>query len=462
MRLYGVFGLEADILVSNALIIPMTERYKIFRRYSIVISDGKIVHVEPSSKIDKDVKAEVKIDARGHVALPGLINTHVHLYQNLLKGTIDNMPLIEWNNTVLIPLARVMRDYRLKRFYDLDYYVTLLAIIEMIKSGTTTFNCLDSITPPMPKAIGESGIRGVCSPVLVDKWLPEDLLAPLDWQVKIIRKIISKYMNAYDGRVKFMIGPTTVFTSTEKLLKEAMNIADEFGIGIHMHVNETKWEVEWAEKNLGMPIVKYLDSIGMLSRHFLAIHCVWCNDEELEIIKERNVHVSHNPESNMKLASGVAPVPKMLRMGINVALATDGAASNDNLDMIEAMRIAAMLGKVSTLDAQSIISWDVLEMATINGAKALGLEKEIGTIEEGKKADIILIDMRKPHILPIHDPANAVVYCCSSSDVSTVIVDGKLVMHRREILTINEKEVVKEAVKLGKKALKEAGFKPLY
>ncbi|OYT49946.1 MAG: hypothetical protein B6U73_04785, partial [Desulfurococcales archaeon ex4484_204] len=289
--------MEVDILISNAFIVPMTKRGVVLRRHSIAIRDGRVVQVGPSSEVDKDVKASEVIDARGCVALPGFVNTHVHLYQNLLKGTIDDLPLVEWNNRLLVPISRAIRDYRLRRFYDPDYYVTLLAVIEMVKSGTTTFNCLDGLTPAIPKAVGDSGVRAVYSPVMVDRWLPEDLLLPLEVQVRAVKSFIRKYMNAYNGRLKFMVGPTTVFTSTEDLLRESMNIARELDVGIHMHVNETRYEVEWAQKNLGMRVIEYLDSIKMLSSRFLAVHCVWCSDEELEVIRVRGAHVSHNPES---------------------------------------------------------------------------------------------------------------------------------------------------------------------
>jgi len=455
-----VSGVEASILISNALVIPMSKRYEILRRTSIVIDGDKIVDIGSSNRVDREVKAEVKINARGFVALPGLINTHVHLYQNLLKGTVDNLPLVEWNNRILIPLARVMRDYRLRIDYSVDYYSTLLAIIEMIKTGTTTFNCLDGITPAIPKTIGDSGIRGIYTPVVIDKWIPEDLILPRSEQIKLAEDIIKKYHNSYDGRVKCMIGPTTVFTSSEELLRDSMALAEKYNIGIHMHVNETRFEVEWAKRNLGKTIVEYLEELGMLKYRFLAVHCVWCTDKEIEIMKNRGISVSHNPESNMKLASGVAPIPKMLKMGINVALATDGAASNDNLDMIEAMRITALLHKVVTLDPSTIVAWDVLEMATIRGAKALGLDKEIGSIEEGKKADIILIDMRKPHLQPIHDPVSIIVYCANGSDVDTVIVGGKVIMRNRRIKTISERDILKKALKVCRRALREAGFKP--
>ncbi len=457
----SVSSLEASILISNALVVPMNKRYNVLRKTSIVIDDNEIVQVGPSDKIDKEVKAEVKINAKGFVALPGLVNTHVHLYQNLLKGLADNLSLIEWNNKILIPLVRVIRKYRLQMDYSLDYYSSILAIIEMIKTGTTTFNCLDGASFAIPQAIADTGIRAVYTPVIADRWIPEDLIPPREEQVKIVEDTIRRCHNSYNGRVKCMIGPTTVFTSTEELLRDAMTIANKYNIGIHMHVNETLFEVEWAKRNLGKSVIEYLDELGILKYKFLAVHCIWCTDKELEILKDRRVSVSHNPESNMKLSSGIAPIPKMIKKGINVALGTDGAASNDNLDMVEAMRITALLHKVTTLNPSTVIAWDVLEMATVNGAKALGLDKEIGSIEEGKKADIILIDVRKPHLQPIYDPVATIVYSASGSDVDTVIIDGKIIMKKRRLQLINERRVFKEAIRICKRALKEAGFSPL-
>lgn len=451
--------MEADIIISNAIIIPMTKRGLVLRRHSIVICDGVIKAIGPSSRIDYEYKAPIRINAKGYAALPGFINTHTHLYQTLIRGTIDTEELISWNNRVLVPLARALMEYRLNKGYEIDYYYTMLSIIEMIRCGITTFNCLDAITPGIPRAIGDSGVRGVYTPVLVDRWLPKDLLPPLEEQIRACRRLIEEFRGKYGGRLRFMIGPTTVFTSSEKLLKEALRLSREYGIGIHMHVNETRFEVEWAKRNLGMTVIEYLDSLGLISRRFLAVHCVWCTDKELEILKDRGASVSYNPESNMKLASGIAPVSKMIKMGINVALGTDGPASNDNLDMIETIRITALLHKVITMNPKALTAWDVLEMATINGARALGMEDLIGTIEVGKRADIVLIDLRDVHTQPLHDIAQAVVYSARSSDIDTVIIDGRLIMRRRKILAFDAKKIARKAIKIGRRILRKAGFR---
>ena len=441
---------EADILIENALIITLDKNNDTFKG-SVVIRDGSIIDVIRGRKeaLREEYTARHVINGRGMILLPGFINTHVHVYQAFIRAYPDYLPLVKWCKHVLFPFYSVVLHHQSRNDYTLGYYAALLSAIEMIRSGTTCAVCQDTFNPTLPEALSRIGLRAVYAITLADKWLPKDCLPELSPKELVERadKVIRTWHGAGDGMIACMLAPSAVFTCSDELLREVSFYSKLRGIGVSIHVNETKWEVEWAEKNLGLSVVEYLNELGLVSSKLLAVHCVWCNEHELRILKSKGASVSHNPESNMKLASGVAPVPKMLRMGINVALATDGAASNDNLDMIEAMRIAALLHKVATGNAKVITALDVLKMATINGAKALGMADKIGSIEIGKKADVILINYRSPHLQPLHDPIKGVVYCCNNSDVYTVIINGRLVMYKRRILTVNEKEVIKNAIK---------------
>ena len=415
-----------SILVRNTIIIGNE-----IKKGSILIDDDKISEISTDLS-SKD--ADSVINGEGKVLIPGLVNTHTHLSMTLMRGLADDLILDKWLNNHIWPTEANLEEKH-------SYAGSKLACAEMIKSGTTTCNDMYFFMEGVAKALDESGIRGNITHGMLDMGDEEKRKA----EYKESLNIIEKCHNTADGRIKVSLGPHAPYTCSTELLDWVRKKASQLGVRIHMHVSETEFEVKNViETYEGRPF-EYLDRIGFLAEDVLAAHAVWLSDSEMEIIKNRGVKLSHNPTSNMKLASGISPVAKMLNNDINLSLGTDGAASNNNLDMLEEMKIAALLQKVNTFDPTVLKADDVFKMATIGGATALGWEHEIGTIEEGKKADMVLIDMKTPSLTPYRHPISHLVYSANGGDVDTVICNGKILMECRELLTMDEKEVMVDA-----------------
>ncbi len=421
------------ILIKNALILnPNTDFNN--QTQDILIKNDKIAEI---SKEITDENVDKIIDAEGKILLPGLINTHTHLSMTLFRGLADDLSLDEWLNDNIWPIeANLNGDY--------CYIGALLGVIELIKSGTTTFSDMYFYMEDVAKAVEESGIRAVLSYGMIDFDDEEKRKAELEENLKLIQKC----NNTADGRIKVFFGPHSPYTASEELLKKVRSLADENNIGIHIHVSETQKEIEDVTSQKGLRPFEYLDSIGFLGPDVVCAHCVWLNENEINIIKEKNVKISHNPCSNMKLASGIAPISTLLDNDICVGIGTDGASSNNNLDLIEELKIASLLQKVSTLNPKVLTSDDALAMGTINGARALGLDDEIGTIEVGKKADLILIDTNNANMVP--DSSNLssnIIYSANGSNVDTTICNGQILMENRKLTTLNEEEIYEKAKK---------------
>ena len=417
---------------------------------AVAIEDDKIIDVGKTSDLMKNHKAKKVIDARNMVVLPGLIDTHIHVYQNFLKGMSDDLPLEPWIEKVLIPFGEIMVEEFRAGKDDVGYFSMLMAGLEMIKSGTTTFASIDTLHRKMGQAIEESGLRGFYGMQVSDINSPSWALSRRE-QWRGVEDITRRWHNKSNGRIRCMMAPTWIPICSDECYRESRDFAGTHDMRLHTHIGETKAEVEYTMKLFEKRPVRYLHDIGFLGPDVHAAHCIWLDDHDLDLMAEHDVKVSHNPESNMKLASGVMPMGKMLQRGMTIALAADGCASNDNLDMIEQMRAAAYIQKLVNLDATSMSARKALEMSTINGAKALGMDGEIGSIEIDKKADITMIDMMKPHLQPINDVIMDLVYCAWGSDVDTVIVDGKILMEKRRVRTINEKETLKRCIALDKR-----------
>ncbi len=414
------------ILIKNTTIIGNE-----IKKGSILLEDNKISSLKDNLN-SKD--ADTVIDGSGKVLIPGLVNTHTHLTMTLMRGLADDLVLDTWLNDHIWPTEANLDG-------ELCYAGAKLACAEMIKSGTTTFNDMYFYMDHVARAVDESGIRGNISHGMLDMGDEEKRKA----EYKESLRIIDKCHNTADGRIKVSLGPHAPYTCSTELLSWVRKKASQLGIRIHIHVSETEFEVKNIIDTYQARPFEYLDRIGFLDDDVLVAHAVWPSDSEMEIIKEKDVKISHNPVSNMKLASGVSPVAKMLDKGINVSLGTDGAASNNNLDMLEEMKIAALQQKVNTLDPTVLKADDVFKMATLGGATALGLADEVGTIEVGKKADLVLVDMKSPHLTPYRHPISHLVYAAGGGDVDTVICNGQILMQERELLTIDEKVVLEEA-----------------
>ena len=430
------------ILIKNALILNPDNDFTDEKR-DILIKNDKIAEI--SEEIIHE-NADKIIDAAGKILLPGLVNTHTHLSMTLFRGLADDLSLDEWLNDNIWPVeANLNGDY--------CYIGALLGAIELIKSGTTTFSDMYFYMEDVARAVDESGLRAVLSYGMIDFGDEERRKSEIEENLKLLQDC----NNAADGRINVFFGPHSPYTASEELLKEVRKLADECNIGIHIHVSETQKEIEDVTSQKGLRPFEYLDSIGFLGPDVVCAHSVWLNDNEIEIIKKNNVKISHNPCSNMKLASGIAPVSKLLENDICVAIGTDGASSNNNLDLIEELKTASLLQKVSTLDPKAVTSDEALKMGTINGAQALALDDEIGTIEVGKKADLILIDTNNANMVP--DSSNLssnIIYSANGSNVDTTICNGQILMENRKLITLDEEEIyekAREAIKELKNAL---------
>ncbi len=390
---------------------------------NIFISGNKISKIDNSPAEGANV-----IDGRGKFAVPGFINAHTHASMTLLRSYADDKALMDWLNKDIWPIEGKMQAKDIRIGAE-------LAAVEMIKSGTTTF--ADMYGPNMEevaKIVEKSGLRGVLSRCEIfndEKRLADNIELFKDWHGKA------------DGRIKVMFGPHAVYSCPPEYLKKIAKTAGELGAEIHMHMNETQDEISSVMKDYGKRPFEVVAETGLLELGMLAAHCVHLSDNEIEIMKSKKVRVAHNPGSNMKLASGIAPVPKLLKENIVVGLGTDGASSNNNLDMLEEIRLAALLHKVDTLNPLEIPAFEAVKMATEYGAAAVGIS-DIGKLEAGYKADITLFDMSGVDWQPCYNPVSLMVYSANSSSVDTVIVDGKILMQNRELKTLDEEKIIAE------------------
>ena len=435
----------SPMILTNALVVPMTERRKSFRGH-VRVRQGIIAEVGEDSPAPID-NAEEIIDGAGCVLMPGLINAHTHLYQVLLRAVWEDLPLLPWLERIY-GAARALRP---EHFYA----GTMLGCIEAIQSGVTTL-CEHNFLNPHPecafetvRGIRDSGLRAVFARTIMDtgEMVPDCVKETSDQAFRHIDKIIAA--NREIDLLSFMTGPNTPpLNTTPELLKEIRRFADEKRIGISAHVAESTSVVEFTQQEHGKSgVVDFLDDFGIPGCNSIFAHCVHISDHEIQILKERGTSVSHNPVSNMMLGDGVAPVVAMLRSGVNVALGTDGAASNHSQDLFETMKTASLLQKVHHQNAGIIDPYAVLHMATAGGASALGLLSACGTIEMGKRADLILIRLDTIHNQPVNDLFSQLVHCAKASDVQTVIVDGQVLMRDRQLQLVEEKKALEEAKK---------------
>jgi 5-methylthioadenosine/S-adenosylhomocysteine deaminase len=415
-----------NILIKNATILADE-----IKKSSLLIENDRIREI--SDKIDSKDADEI-VNAEGKLLIPGLVNTHTHLSMTLMRGLADDMPLETWLNDHIWPVEAGLNG-------EYCYAGALLACAEMIKSGTTCFNDMYFFMDHVAKATEEAGIRGVLSHGMID--FGDGDKRKKEFKESI--RIINKCHETADGRIKVAFGPHSPYTCSKELLEGVKKEASKYGVRIHIHVSETKKEVSDVLEAQGTRPFDYLDEIGFLGPEVTAAHAVWLSDHEINVIKSSGTKISHNPSSNMKLSSGVSPVSKLLEKEVNVSIGTDGAASNNNLDLLEEMKIVSLLQKVNTLNPTVLASEDVFNMATINGAKALGLENEIGSIEVGKKADIVLLDTKTPQLTPFRNPMSHLVYSANGGDVNTVICNGEILMKNREFLVFDESIIIELA-----------------
>jgi len=421
-----------SILIKNGHII-YGENLEVIKA-DILIEGNKIVEVARS--ISKS--ADTVIDAKGKVISPGFINAHTHSPMTILRGLADDLPLMDWLQNHVWPIEKRLRSKHI-------YWGALLGILEMIKGGTTTFVDMYFHMEEVAKAVENAGMRAYLSYGMVDLGDEEKRNAEIEETLRLL-----DFIKKLDSpRIEFLFGPHAPYTCSPELLKWVREKATETGKMITIHLNETKNEVRSIKEKYGMTPVEFLDDLGFLGDDVIAAHGVWLSDEEIEILARKGVTIVHNPASNMKLASGVMPLERLLKAGVNIALGTDGSASNNNLDMLEEMKIAALLHKVHNLNPTVADARTVFKMATQNGAKALHLNA--GVIREGALADLVIVDFNRPHLRPINSVISHLVYSANGNDVETTIVDGKILMLDGEVLTLDEEKILGKAEEVVKK-----------
>ena len=422
---------KVDFLIYGDTILTMVPGREIINNGVIAIKDDLIVFIDKEDSLEKSFNAEETITANKSLIMPGLINSHTHAAMTCFRGIADDLPLMEWLNEYIFPVES-------KADGELVYYGSLLACAEMILSGTTTFCDMYLFEDKVAEAAKLTGIRAVVGEVLFD--FPSPNVKSHKEGLEYTEWLINKWIR--DPLITPAVEPHAVYTCSPEFLMDTKRLSDKYGVPLIIHLSESESEVKEVKKKYGKSPVCLLDSIGFLGKNLIADHCVCLTEDEMDILKEHGVKVAHNPESNMKLASGVAPIPELMSRGIAVGLGTDGCASNNNLDMFQEMDTAAKIHKVYRRDPTVMNAKEVVEMATIGSARVLGLNDKVGTLEVGKKADLIIIDMDKPHLTPLYNIYSHLVYAVNGADVTTAIINGKLVMKDRRLLTIDEHEVM--------------------
>ncbi len=426
---------NVDYIIHADYVLPMDENLTVIKDGAIAVEGSKIQKVGTSQELSRQYTSNITIDRKHRVIFPGLINTHTHAAMVHFRGIADDLPLKDWLENHIWPAefqwlsAEFISD------------AIELACLEMLKGGITTYNDMyfyEDIAGEVAKRMGMRAVLGV---------------GILDFPTKSASTTEEYFANAEsfikgwkgDNLITPCIAPHALYTCGPGTLERARKVADTHDIPIHIHLSETKWESEEIRNRYGMVPVKYLESLGFLDERVLAAHCVWVTDEEIEILSKRNVGVSHCVESNLKLASGIAPVVKMLRAGVKVTFGTDGAASNNDLNILSEMSTAAKLHKAVSEDPTALDAKTALLMATRWGAEVLGLGKVAGSIEEGKAADLVMVNLNKPHLIPLYNIYSHIVYTMRPSDVEMVMIDGKVVVNDGRTTMADESEIFQKA-----------------
>lgn len=451
-----------DILIKNAVVITVDAKRRVWRDGAIAIHDRKILEVGPSEAISAKYEAERVIDGTNRIAMPGLINCHMHLAQVMMRGISDN-----------VDVMGILKDYiwPVQGNYDSEDAIasTRLGLLEMIKSGTTAF--LSTGLHPrygidgIAQAMLDSGIRGVISKYVMDITgyaLDESALHKGMWEtgeesMRLATEMIEKWHGAGEGRLQAWFSPRSVGGVSVELFREVSRLAQEYGVGMTTHWAEIQNNVDYTVETYGMLPAEFAESVGMLGKNVTFAHGICFEDRELDLLARTGTNICHCPVCNTKLAMGAAKVPAMLARGVNVCLGNDGMLDNNTADLFREMRTAMLLQRNTFEDALYPTAAEAIEMATIRGARGIMADDVVGSLEAGKHADIILIDTFKPHLLPLHDPVSAVVWAANGSDVDTVLIDGQIVMEGRRVLTMEEGTILKEAEQRKEKIMKQSG-----
>lgn len=435
---------NASIIISASWIFTSNSEGQLLSDYSIVIENDKIIDLVPQDKVFDEYEANDTYQLTDHILIPGLINTHTHAAMSLFKGFADDLPLQDWLNDYIWPAE--------KEFINSSFVKdgSILALSEMIKSGVTTFNDMYFFPDATAEAVKELGVRSNIGLVVLD--FPTNYATdPEDYLLKGF-EFRDKWRN--EELITTSIAPHAPYSVSDEAFTLINTYSEELSINIHTHLHETQWEIEDSIEKYGITPVQRLNNLGIIGPSLMAVHCVHLNDQDMATLAKNKVSIVHNPSSNMKLGSGIADIAKMLKQNLNISLGTDSSASNNRLDIMEEMRLAALLIKGSTKSPESFSANEAIKMATINGAKALGLESIIGSIEKNKKADLVAIDLNSIENQPIYNPLTTLVYSSSRSDVSYVWIDGEIKLKDKKLVKIDEERIIQLAKKWQRKLKK--------
>jgi 5-methylthioadenosine/S-adenosylhomocysteine deaminase len=427
---------HADLLLTNGWVLTMDAQRRAFNPGFVAVHGPRIAAVGPMAEAGQWTAAKT-LDAGGGIILPGLVNAHTHAAMTCFRGMADDLPLMDWLQDHIFP-AEARLDH------DKVKIGTLLACAEMILSGTTCFCDMYLFEDAVAEAAHQAGLRAVVGEVLYD--FPSPNYGPPEAGLAYTEQLIDKWRG--DPLVTIAVEPHSPYLCAPELLRGADAIARRHAVPLVIHLSETRSEVETTRERYGVTPVRHLANLDLLHPGLLACHGVMLTEDDMDLLQAHDVKIAHNAESNMKLASGIAPVPRLLERGICVALGTDGCASNNNLDLMSEMDTVAKLHKVNTLDPTVLDAETVLAMATIEGARALGLADRIGSLEPGKEADLIVIDTRQPHLTPLYHPASHLVYAARGGDVATSIIRGQVVMENRTLQTLDREQVMHDVNRL--------------
>ncbi|MBV9209677.1 MAG: 5'-deoxyadenosine deaminase [Acidobacteria bacterium] len=441
--------MENSILIKNGTLVTMDKSDAVMDG-SLLIRDGRIAGVNAA-----ETEAGTVIDAAGCAVMPGFVQSHIHLCQTLFRGAADDLALIDWLKKRVWPMEAAHTADSLRAS-------ARLGVAEMMKGGTTCALTMETVnhTEAVFRVVEETGFRATVGKCMMDKGeeVPSELHEETEASIKESLSLLDSWHGAAGGRIRYCFAPRFAISCTRGLLEKVSLLAKERGVMIHTHASENRTEIEIVERETGQRNVAYLDSLGLTGAHVLLAHCVHLDDAEIETLARTGTHVAHCPSSNLKLGSGFARVAAMLERGVSVSLGADGAPCNNRLDMWTEMRTAALLQKALN-GAEALPARQALRLATMGGARALGLADEIGSLEEGKRADVLIVKLDALHSAP--RPAeivSALVYSAQASDVLTVIIDGRLVMRDRKLLTLDEQAVVDEANREAALLMSRAGI----